>query len=212
MTRVHIVDADNRHLYGAIVDQSFRTRHEVLIEEHNWKIPSRPDRRQIDAWDDDEAVYVVALEDETVIAGIRLYPTTRPTVLTEAFEHLCMRKVPASSTVVEAARYFVVKGRRDLRTDCVLITAMQEHCLRRGIDTVIAVVGTARLPAWHSAGLVTRPLGLPAPIDGQECLAVEIAVRVETLSRAREIADLGEPCTLASFPSGRRAGNCRFHA
>ena len=124
-----------------------------------------------------------------------------------------MRKVPASSTVVEAARYFVVKGRRDLRTDCLLIAAMQEHCLRRGIDTVVAVVGTARLPAWHSAGLVTRPLGLPAPIDGQECLAVEIAVRADTLSRAREIVDLEEPCPLAMFPDGRRAdGARRLHA
>lgn len=188
MTKVHVIGADNRSIYGDVLEQTFRLRHEIFVDERGWSDLARPDGREIDQFDDDAATYLVALDGEKVVGGMRLYPSLLPHMMTEVFGHLCADSVPRAPDIYEVTRYFVVKERRFGRTDCLLMAAVQEYCLGADISAMTAVVEMWWLPRWQQAGFVTRPLGLPTPIEGEDCLAVEIEIRADTLARVGRLA------------------------
>lgn len=190
MTHVQVVTSENSHLYTDLLEQSFRIRHQVFVEERGWRDLARPDGREIDRFDDDAATYLIAVDGDRVVGGERLYPTLRPHMMSEVFPHLVQRDLPVGSDIYEVTRYFVIKGRRFGRTDCMLLAAVMDFCLSEGITSMTAVVELWWLPRWQQAGFKTRPLGLPVEIEGQECLAVEIMVSEETLARVSRLAGL----------------------
>jgi acyl-homoserine lactone synthase len=46
------------------------------------------------------------------------------------------------------------------------------------------------LPRWHQVGFKVRPLGLPALIENEPCIAALIDVSQESLDKVRDIAGL----------------------
>lgn len=202
MTEVHVIKPGNRHLYGDIVESLFRLRHDVFVDERGWERLRRPDGRDVDAYDDEHAIYLVALEGERVVGGQRLYPTLRPHMLSEVFPHLASRTgVIQSPDVYEWTRYFVVRERRGGRTDCRLLAALQAFCLDEGISRVTAVVEAWWLPRWHQVGFRSRPLGLPEIVEGQPTLAAAIDIAPESLASVRAFAGLKGPALGLAFPT-----------
>ena len=45
---IHIVTAENIDSYAAAMEQAYRLRHTVFVEEMGWKDLKRPDGREID--------------------------------------------------------------------------------------------------------------------------------------------------------------------
>jgi acyl-homoserine lactone synthase len=194
MTRIHVVTKDNKSLYKDKVEEYFRLRHEIFVGERGWKDLERPDRRDVDAYDNDHAVYLLAIDQDRVVGGQRLYPTLLPHMISDVFAHMAGRGLPRSADIFEWTRYFVVKERRTGRTDCRLLAAMQEFCLQEGITTVTAVVEMWWLPRWQQVGFQVRPLGLPTMLEGQPCLAAAIEVSQDSLDQVRRLAGLRGPC------------------
>jgi acyl-homoserine lactone synthase len=191
MTAVHVVTCDNRHSYRAEIECHHRLRHDVFVGERGWKALERPDGRDVDAFDNRGAIYLLAIDGERIVGGQRLYPTVLPHMLSEVFPYLATRGgVPSAPDVFEWTRYFVVKERRIGRTDCMLLAALQQFCLEEGIAQVTAVVETWWLPRWQQAGFKARPLGLPAPVEGEPSLAVAIDISEESLAAVRTKARL----------------------
>ena len=127
---IHAISAVNRHLYEDVLDQHFRLRHDIFVEERRWETLRRPDCREIDSYDDEDTVYLLALEGRRVIGGHRLYPTTKPSMMSEVFPHLAaVRGYPVDPLVWEWSRYFVVRDRRDGALNLQLMAAVQEFCL-----------------------------------------------------------------------------------
>src|SRR3569833_3606111 len=87
---IHAISAVNRHLYEDVIEQHFRLRHDVFVEERRWETLRRPDCREIDSYDDEDTVYLLALEGRRVIGGHRLYPTATPSMLCVVFLHLAL--------------------------------------------------------------------------------------------------------------------------
>jgi hypothetical protein len=71
MTRIHVVTGDNGHLYGDELQQYFRLRHDIFVEERGWKDLHRPDGLEIDRYDNEHAVYLLAIDRERVVGGQR---------------------------------------------------------------------------------------------------------------------------------------------
>lgn len=183
---IHAVSAVNRHLYEDVVEQHFRLRHEIFVEERKWETLRRPDGREIDSYDNEDTVYLLALEDRRVVGGHRLYPTTKPSMMSEVFPHLAaVRGYPSDPLVWEWSRYFIVRDRRDGILNLQLMAAVQEFCLDQGIAQVSAIMETWWLPRFHEAGFVVTPLGLPALVEGAWTMAACIDVRQETLDALR---------------------------
>ncbi|MEY9364160.1 acyl-homoserine lactone synthase [Bradyrhizobium yuanmingense] len=179
---IHAISAVNRHLYEDVIEQHFRLRHDIFVEERRWETLRRPDGREIDSYDDEDTVYLLALEGRRVVGGHRLYPTTKPSMMSEVFPHLVsVRGWPADPQVWEWSRYFVVRDRRDGALNLELMAAVQEFCLGQGIAQVSAIMETWWLPRFHEAGFVVTPLGLPALVENAWTMAATIDIRRETL-------------------------------
>jgi len=179
---IHAITAVNRHLYEDVIEQHFRLRHDIFVEERSWEALRKPDGREIDSYDNADTVYLLALEDRRVIGGHRLYPTTKPSMMSEVFPHLAaVRGCPADPLVWEWSRYFVVRDRRDGALNLQLMAAVQEFCLGQGIAQVSAIMETWWLPRFHEAGFVVTPLGLPALVENAWTMAATIDIRRESV-------------------------------
>jgi acyl-homoserine lactone synthase len=179
---IHAISAVNRHLYEDVLEQHFRLRHDIFVEERHWDTLRKPDGREIDSYDNEDTVYLLALEGRRVIGGHRLYPTTKPSMMSEVFPHLAaVRGCPADPLVWEWSRYFVVRDRRDGPLNLRLMAAVQEFCLNQGIAQVSAIMETWWLPRFHEAGFIVTPLGLPALVENAWTMAAIIDIRRETV-------------------------------
>lgn len=191
MTKVHVINRINRCRYTEVLDRYHQLRHDVFVGERRWDFLTRPDGREVDAYDDEHAVYLIALDGERVVGGQRLYPTIRPHMISEVFPHLAsVKSIPQAPDIFEWTRYFVVKERRMGRTDCRMLAALQEFCLEEGIRQVTAVVEMWWLPRWQQTGFKVHPLGLPISIEGQPTIAVSVDISSDSVAAVRSIAGL----------------------
>jgi acyl-homoserine lactone synthase len=190
MTQIHVVTSDNKALYKEQLESYFRARHQVFVREKGWKKLDSPDGIEMDDYDNDHAIYLIALDQDKVVGGQRLYPTVLSHMISEVFPYLATRGIPRALNVFEWTRYFVVKERRTGRTDCRLMAAFQEFCLEEGIVEATAVVEMWWLPRWQQAGFKVRPLGLPSLIEGQLCIAAAIEISSDSLNSVLRLAGL----------------------
>src|SRR5262245_47681479 len=153
MTEIHIITPANRGLYENVIEQSFRLRYDIFVRELGWSALQRADGRDVDAYDQPDTVYILAIDGDRVVGGERLCPTTRPHLLSDVFPYLAhVKGVPAGPDVWECSRYFVIKERRSGRTDCRLLAALQEFGLQEGVSQLSVVVETWWLPRFQDAG------------------------------------------------------------
>lgn len=167
--------------YAGALDQAFRLRHRVFVEELGWSNLARPDRREIDEFDDEHAIHLLALDEtESVIGYSRLLPTTRPYLLPMVLPQLCEGAAPSGAHIVEWGRICVAEcartsGRRLNPTALALMTAIVEWGLPRGITSFISEMPTSWILRLLQLHLRAMPLGLPHEIEGEEIVAVEAA-------------------------------------
>lgn len=191
MTDIHLITRHNRSLYEVPMRRHHHLRHEIFVGERRWCSLARADGQDVDAYDNENTTYLLAIDGDRVVGGQRLYPTILPHMISDVFPHLAAVKgVPRASDIFEWTRYFVVKERRTGRTDCRMLAAFQEFCLEEGISQVTAVVEMWWLPRWQQSGFKVRPLGLPVVVEGQPTIAVLIDISEESLAAVRQLAGL----------------------
>ena len=180
MLQVHVIRRENRVGYADILDDYFRLRHQIYVVERKWMALDRPDQREIDQFDNDDAVYLLALDGRSIVAGMRLVPTSRPTLLSDVFPHLSVSGPVSRADVFELSRIFVVRNRRGEaggpRAEAVIQAAAMEYGLSTGLSAFTIVLETWWLPRLLDQGWQARPLGLPHDIDGLSTVAVMVTV------------------------------------
>lgn len=185
---IHIVTAANRALYRKAIEDHFRIRHAIFVEERGWRALERPDGREIDQYDTERTTYLLAMEDGRVVGGHRLFPTVEAHMISDIFPHLVeLGPIPSAPEIFEWSRFFVVRERRRMMTYLQLMAAVQELCLAEGISQVTAIIEMWWLPRFLEAGFVVKPLGLPKTIEGVATAAVAIDIREESLARVQEM-------------------------
>jgi acyl-homoserine lactone synthase len=201
-TMLHVVTSENRELYADEVEQSFRLRYQVFVKDRKWRNLARPDERDVDQFDDDNATYLLAIEgdERTVVGGSRLVPTTGPYLLPDVFPRLAQQPIPRGPRVFEWGRLYVAPARREghgmrrtalSRTSCLIMAGVVEYCLDEGIDQLAVVSEMYLLPRFMQLGLHPKPLGLPETIDGVATLAYTLAPSEEALDKIKAIHGFG---------------------
>ena len=182
---IHIVTAENRYLFRHALMEMHRQRKQLFIDELAWAL-SAPEGLEIDAYDAEEAIYLLASDAPRapVRASLRLLPTDRPHLMSEVFAHLCDGEVPRASTTWEASRFCPAPtsdAQERRRLLAMMITGIVETSLLFGIEQVTYVAGAAAAPLAADAGWRASALGarvrcgrdrvqaFAAPIDA-ECL------------------------------------------
>jgi len=176
MSEIHVVSKDNRQLYQNYFDPYFRLRHDIYVKQRKWMALDRPDGREIDQFDTDEAVYLFCIDEGRLIGGMRAVPTTMPTLMSEIFPHLNIRGPIHRPDVYELSRIFVIPERRGEhagpRIDLLLLTAIMEYGISIGLTGFSIVLESWWLPRFERCGWRAHPLGVPQMIDGMSVLAV----------------------------------------
>ncbi len=189
---IHIVHAGNRDLYAQELDQLFRLRAKFFKEILGWSALTVTDGKETDVYDDERAIYLLALEaDGQISCSLRLRPTTDRSLLMDHFPHLVAddHQRFTRTDVWETCRYFAspnARGPEGARRREELRMAMVELANTRGVSRIVAITDMMWLPPLVQGSWTTRLLGLPAAYDEGECIAFEILCDDEALLRMRE--------------------------
>jgi acyl-homoserine lactone synthase len=176
MPEIHVVQKHNRHLYEDHLDPYFRLRYDIYVKQRKWMALDRPDGREIDQFDTDDAVYLFCLDRGQMIGAMRAVPTLSPTLLSDVFPYLSIRGLIQRPDVYELSRIFVIPERRGEhsgpRVETMLLTAIMEYGVSTGLTGFSVVLESWWLPRLERCGWKVHPLGLPRLMDDMSVLAV----------------------------------------
>ncbi len=189
---IYIVTPENEHLYSAEMDQVFRLRHKVFVEEMGWTALAKPDGREIDQFDTKHAVHMLYIEDREVLGYQRLLPSTRPHLLSEVFPELCEVERPEGAHIWEISRHCVAPGHRAggryaNSVANALATALVEWGFECGISQYIIEIDPMGILPLIQLHFRLMPLGLPKNIGGKDVIALTMNFDNRTLQRLREM-------------------------
>ena len=86
---IHVVTANNRQYYRAQLEEMHQLRRVHFIEERGWSDLKVVDGGEYDQFDDDRAVYLLALgSDAEVLGSSRVRPTDDKCLLADVFPDL----------------------------------------------------------------------------------------------------------------------------
>ncbi|MGH6853069.1 MAG: acyl-homoserine-lactone synthase [Methylocella sp.] len=190
MSVIHIVTPENDHLYRDEMEQAYRLRHRVFVEEMGWHNLAKPDRREIDQFDNKYAVHMLYIEEGQVLGYQRLLPSTRPHLLSDIRPELCEVEPPVGADIWEISRHCVAPGHGGRYASPIanaLGSGLLEWALECGISMFIIEIEPAELLPLVQLRFQPLPLGLPSKVNGREVLAVTLTFDGRTLERFREM-------------------------
>jgi acyl-homoserine lactone synthase len=188
---IHVVTAENFEQYRAAMEDAYRLRHAVFVEEMGWEELRRADGREIDQFDDGRAVHMLHIDAGRLLGYQRLLPSMRPHILSEVLPSLCEDDFPVGPHIWEWTRYCVSPGHRDRGrllspVGNILLSAIVEWGLQSGVSRIIIEMNPIWLLRLVQLHFRVTPLGIPQQIGKESIVAVTAAFDHRTLARLRE--------------------------
>jgi acyl homoserine lactone synthase len=178
---MNVISGNNGVLSKGLLSHVANYRYKVFIETLGWKLPTK-NCEELDQFDNDDTVYVVAQDDNGRVNGCaRLLPTDRPYLLGDVFPQLMDGlPLPRSSDVWELSRFAAVDFNHPTLTPLAqfssptAIKLLQKSiacAAAHGAKRLITVspIGIERL--LRRAGFQAHRAGPPMKIDGQSIFA-----------------------------------------
>jgi acyl-homoserine lactone synthase len=197
---IHIITAENRHLFRHALMEMHRQRKAVFIDELGWRLNGETGI-EIDAYDAEDVIYLIEADAprSAVTGSARLLPTGRPHLLSEAFADLCDEPAPCGPEVWEATRFCpspdTPRGAARQALLMRMIGAIMETALLFGIDKVTFVASAALSPLSERAGWDVRALGAAKRKGREKVRAYLATINAEGLKRVRERIGAAGPLT-----------------
>lgn len=164
---LYAVSPHNREIYAQYIDDYFRLRKEVLIDQKGWDLKSI-EGKETDQFDHDQAHYLIykSPQSNCVTAGVRLMPTTVPNLTVDIFSHLIdsSHRFAPSSEVWECSRFVTkpsaVSTHKEMIKEAtfMLFIGMLEYGLRNDVHAYLALTDVrleriARMNQWYMTRL-----------------------------------------------------------
>ncbi len=193
---LEVVTRENRHLYGDALEQMYRLRHRLFVDQMKWEGLRRPDEREIDQFDNDDAIYLLLRENGEVTGSHRLLPTTGPHLFSEVFTDMCEQKGRQTGPrVYELNRTGtdpLLPRDRQLQGMRLLLVGLMEFSFRAGIEKLTLITPLHTLYHCLMAGVQVKPLGLPKKMDDERQAPVCFITDETSLSNVRDYFHLHE--------------------
>ncbi len=168
----------------ATLDAMHRDRKRVFVDLLKWEVPVIDGRFEVDQFDDDRAIYLVAADADGEHRGsIRLLPTDGPHILGSIFPDLCDADVPRSRDIYEISRGCLslrLRAPERLIVRNALTSAAVEFALMHEITAFTCIADSGWLSQILSLGWNCWPLGLPQMIGRSLTGALRIDITPET--------------------------------
>ena len=206
---IHIVTAENIGSYAQAMEQVYRLRHSVFVEEMGWSDLRRPDGREIDQFDDGRALHMLYLEGDRLVGYQRMLPSMRPHLLSEVMPQLCDGDFPVGPHIWEWTRYCVTKEHRDRGrmlspAGNLLLSAIVEWGLASGVSKIIIEMNPIWLLRLVQLHFRVTPLGIPQEAGKDSIVAVTAAFDARTLARLRNVRGDDRPAIVEQPVTDRR--------
>jgi len=206
---IHIVTAENIHRYQTEMEQAYRLRHQVFVDERKWEDLRKSDGREIDQFDNKHALHMLYTRDGEVLGYQRMLPTTTPHLLSDVMPHLCDGERPVGANIWEWTRYCVKPGYRDRGRTLspignALLSGIVEWGLRSGVDRIIIQMDPIWMLRLVQLRFRVNPLGFPQNVGTGDAIAVVAAFNKTTLDRLQEMRGNANPVLLPDDTPLRR--------
>jgi len=186
---VDVVTVNNRHNFRPTLEQMHRDRKTIFVDKLKWDVPVVDGEYEIDQFDNDDAIYLLALDPERRrhLGSVRLLPTIGPHLLSDVFPFLCEQDVPRGDDIWEITR-LCTAPEKDIDHRTVrrrIATALCEFGLLYGIRRYTCVSHMPYLSHLLSVGWECEPLGEPKEVGGSVLGALSITITPATLQLFR---------------------------
>jgi acyl-homoserine lactone synthase len=182
---------------SALLEQAFKLRHTVFVEEKKWNDLRKLDGREIDEFDGPQCIYILAVRKGTVLGHVRMTPTTHPHLLADVHARLCARPEPRGPHIWEWTRYCVrprLRGRRMAgEVAAVIQVAAMEWLFMHGVRDVVVEYHPRFLERHLAFGFQVNPLGLPIEMEGEPVVAVHMQFDFNTIYQTRALLGVKRP-------------------
>lgn len=205
---IHIVTSANRALYAAALAEMHRLRKVHFVDERGWTAMTVRDGGEYDAYDDDQAVYLLAIEPNGAVScSMRMRPAINGSILADVFPHLVAAdEAPLTAADTwEISRYFAssaARGKFGFKRRAEIRLAALEFALKQGAKRLIGMIDIEFLPPMLSgSGWRVRTLGLPAPYDEGVAQGIEVQVSRGALVDFEDSQGLSAPLSIELDPA-----------
>lgn len=181
MIRATTLSIESMHLHGDLLARLFCARRESFIVRNKWLLPEA-DGMEFDQYDTHESRWIAVHQDQEVLAGVRLMPTSAKLgmysymirdaqrgILDAIPSNLLDFKAPVDPLVWEATRIFVsrdVPAMTRMKVHSCLMSALITEAVSLGATQLLAF-GPAIWPRWIARlGLFANPAGPVMELDG----------------------------------------------
>lgn len=194
---IDLVLPEARYRFAAALMEMHSDRKQVFVDRLGWSLPARGSWLEVDQFDNDYAVYLLALDGGRHQGSVRLLPSTGPTMLDSLFSSLCPERAPSGEDVWEISRLVTsprdASGTSVLRLHRLLALALIEFAQLNGICRYNLIAEARRVPALLAIGWQVAPLGLPTWCSGEELQALQVRIDDGTLERVRARVRIWQP-------------------
>ncbi|MGS1097276.1 acyl-homoserine-lactone synthase (plasmid) [Aquamicrobium terrae] len=203
MFKIHIVNWSNRKAYEEPLERHFRLRHQIYVGERNWRQVERPIPLEIDAFDNEDAIYLLGIDDKgDVCGGSRLVPTLKPHLLSDVFPMLAAGDVPRGPNIFEWTRIFIAPSLRKPGQPSlaggIVLCGLLEASLVLGINQISVVCETFWPARLERLGWPVTRLGPIVDHPDGAILALSIQVSEAALASSRAVYGLDDASVLAA--------------
>jgi acyl-homoserine lactone synthase len=193
-----LVEPAMHGFFRAQLDDMFQLRHRILVERLGWSDMAKPDGRERDQYDTENATYFLTFGTNGEVTGCsRLNPSTGPNLTMHTFgDKATFQNIPFGPDVMEYSRFcvdienFDADGCNAIKAD--QITSIVDYCARRGVGSLIAFTLTHTMPQYVAAGAEVRPLGLPVDMDGTSFVSAQLVLSPQSLAQCLKLFGLAE--------------------
>jgi acyl-homoserine lactone synthase len=193
---IHLICAENRHLYEDVLAEMHRARTEFFVKGRGWTNLEVQGGLEQDAYDNDDTLYLVGFDSDGGIAvSARLLPADNGSVLGDCFPHLVTDGPAKGPGVFELSRYFAgpsLRGPKGFWLKSRMNVAVVEAVVERRGKRLVAFTDLHLLSLARYTGWQVKPIGLPAEYDEGTAVAVEIACEPADLEKMRDAVQLPE--------------------
>jgi acyl-homoserine lactone synthase len=197
MRMIDLVMPEARFRFAAALMEMHSDRKQVFVDRLGWSLPAPGSWLEVDQFDNEFAIYLLARHEGRHQGSVRLLPSTGPTMLGSLFSGLCPGGVPTGDDVWEISRLVTsprdASGASVLKLHRLLALALIEFAQLNGITRYTLVAEARRVPALLAVGWVVEPLGLPTVWEGEELQALQVRVEEDTLERVRARVRVWQP-------------------
>jgi N-acyl-L-homoserine lactone synthetase len=177
---INIVAAENRERFSENINAMFADRKQVFVDILKWDLPVTEGLYEIDQFDNDDAVYLLAVDDSGAHLGsMRLLRTDQPHILGSLFPHLSDQGIPSGEDTLEITRLCLsprlpARERRYVRD--LLISTMTDYAILNGIATLTGVATANWLAKIQMMGWICETLAPPQAVAGVPTGAFRITI------------------------------------